>query len=147
MKVEIPLDKLRKLCDEGEISYRAYEIMLNAIDKDDFDKMEHTYKPLPEGLYIGGSSIHGHGLFTELEFGADHNFGVSHMEQEVGPNYTTLLRTPLGGFINHSVTRDNCMLKKNPETGRYYLISTKPIAVDGEILLNYNNCPCNAPDF
>ena len=62
------------------------------------------YKPLPDGLYVSNSDIAGQGLFTNrmLEVGTE--LGLSH--KMIDDN---LIRTPLGGFINHSDT-PNCIL-------------------------------------
>ena len=60
------------------------------------------YKPLPDGLTISISVIEGLGLFTESFVKKGTNFGVSHMKMN-----GMLIRTPLGGFINHSDT-PNC---------------------------------------
>ena len=61
------------------------------------------YKPLPESLTIKKSGINGLGLFARenLEKGTD--LGMTHLE--LGK---LILRTPLGGFLNHSDT-PNCV--------------------------------------
>ena len=55
------------------------------------------YKPLPESLTIKTSKVNGLGLFAEEDIAQGTNLGMSHMKIE-----DTILRTPLGGFINHS---------------------------------------------
>jgi hypothetical protein len=60
------------------------------------------YKPLPESLTIKQSDINGLGLFTKEDIDQGTNLGMSHLE--LGQK---IIRTPLGGFINHSNT-PNC---------------------------------------
>ena len=55
------------------------------------------YKPLPDSLTIKQSGINGLGLFAKEGIGQGTNLGMSHIE--IGDK---MIRTPLGGFINHS---------------------------------------------
>ena len=55
------------------------------------------YKPLPDTLTIKNSGIDGLGLFAKEGIGQGTNLGLSHVEID-----DTVIRTPLGGFINHS---------------------------------------------
>jgi SET domain-containing protein len=55
------------------------------------------YKPLPESLTIKQSGINGLGLFAKEGIAQGTNLGMSHIEIR-----ETVMRTPLGGFINHS---------------------------------------------
>jgi len=61
------------------------------------------YKPLPESLTIKTSGVHGLGLFADQKIMQSTNLGMSHIE--LGK---LILRTPLGGFMNHSNT-PNCV--------------------------------------
>ena len=61
------------------------------------------YKPLPDNLTIGASNIHDHGIFAKEDIPEQNNLGMTHLE--LG---RLILRTPLGGFINHSDT-PNCI--------------------------------------
>ena len=61
------------------------------------------YKPLPDNLTIGASNIHDHGIFAKEDIPEQNNLGMTHLE--LG---RLILRTPLGGFINHSDT-PNCV--------------------------------------
>jgi len=61
------------------------------------------YKPLPSYLTIKSSGIHDLGLFALENIVLGTNLGMSHVE--IGE---TVMRTPLGGFINHSNTA-NCV--------------------------------------
>lgn len=64
-----------------------------------------TYKPLPEYLTIKPSDIEGLGLFTLTDIDNDFTIGVTHVQDNRFPD--GYIRTPLGGFFNHSET-PNC---------------------------------------
>ena len=55
------------------------------------------YKPLPDSLTIKQSGINGLGLFAKEGIMGGKNFGMSHIKLN-----GNMVRTPLGGFINHS---------------------------------------------
>ena len=59
-----------------------------------------TYRPLPDFLYISRSEIEGHGLFTSKLIEAGVVLGITHVEDKRFEN--DYIRTPLGGFFNHS---------------------------------------------
>ena len=92
-----------------------------------------TYKPLPKTLAVKESPIHGYGLFAiaDIPYGTD--LGVSHIFA-VGfkDNY---IRTPLGGFINHSDT-PNCFKVESHEDSAltYYILQTVRDIKKGEEL-------------
>jgi hypothetical protein len=56
-----------------------------------------TYRPLPPEARLGFSDIEGIGVFAKKNIEKGHNLGMSHLK--IGDR---LIRTPLGGFINHS---------------------------------------------
>ena len=56
-----------------------------------------SYRPLPENVRLGFSDIEGVGVFAKKNIEKGHNFGMSHLK--LGER---LIRTPLGGFLNHS---------------------------------------------
>ena len=58
------------------------------------------YRPLPDGLTIKNSPIEGLGLFTTINIKKDTFIGVTHIRDEQFDN--KYIRTPLGGFYNHS---------------------------------------------
>ena len=59
-----------------------------------------SYRPLPDFLTIKLSTIDGLGLFAANYIPKGHEFGITHIEDsEFENNY---IRTPLGGFFNHS---------------------------------------------
>ncbi len=59
-----------------------------------------SYKPLPEGLTIKDSSVHGLGLFATQDIVKGVELGITHVYNNKFEN--DYIRTPLGGFINHS---------------------------------------------
>ena len=61
------------------------------------------YKPLPNNLTIQTSSIHDCGIFAKEDIAEQTDLGMTHVE--LGK---LILRTPLGGFLNHSNT-PNCV--------------------------------------
>ena len=63
------------------------------------------YKPLPNYLTIRVSGIEGLGLFATAKIEQGTNLGVCHIPNEDYEN--GYIRTPLGGFINHS-DNPNC---------------------------------------
>ena len=71
------------------------------------DKDLKAYHPLPSGLTVADSGIEGQGLFTTRKLVAGTNLGMSHVE--LGK---LILRTPMGGFINHS-NKPNCVKVKS----------------------------------
>ena len=90
------------------------------------------YKPLPSFLAIGRSQIEGNGLFTDAFLFKGTQLGLSHIYDEDFPD--NLIRTPLGGFINHSDT-PNCQLIR---LGRFLFVEViDDISVGDEITLMY----------
>ena len=58
------------------------------------------YRPLPDGLTINNSPIEGLGLFATIDIKPNSFIGVTHIRDEQFEN--KYIRTPLGGFYNHS---------------------------------------------
>jgi hypothetical protein len=91
------------------------------------------YKPLPEYLAIGPSDIHGAGIFAKEDIPAEVVIGITHIyDTEFENNY---IRTPLGGFINHSET-SNCKLIEEDDYKR--LMTKTHINAGTELTLKYN---------
>jgi len=90
------------------------------------------YRPLPSFLEVRSSPIEGHGIFTTKYLYEGGRLGVSHIyDTEFIDN---LIRTPLGGFINHS-DNPNCELQRN---GRLLVVEIiKDIKEGEEITLSY----------
>ena len=92
------------------------------------------YKPLPKNLTIKKSKINGLGVFATEDIKKENNFGVSHIKDlKVEDGYW---RTPLGGFINHSIN-SNCKKSENRFTKNLYLIAIKDIKKDEELTVCY----------
>lgn len=90
------------------------------------------YRPLPDNLTIKESNIQGLGLFALGIIGKGTNLGVSHVRNTEFQH--DLIRTPLGGFINHS-EEPNC--ETIPIGNNVYLITLKDILPDEELTLRY----------
>lgn len=95
-------------------------------------RMSEQYKPLPEGLTIKESGIEGLGLFALRDFPSGHNFGISHIKN--GNFENGYIRTPLGGFYNHSED-PNCRALIKGEY--WYLTSIKEIKAGDELMVKY----------
>ena len=96
--------------------------------------MSNNYKPLPDGLIIKGSGIEGQGLFTTKELEVGCNLGASHYRID-----NEFIRTPLGGFINHSDT-PNCgrsQIRIKPGLDKWNIIVVEKIPAGSELTLKY----------
>tara|TARA_R100001463_G_scaffold71708_4_gene125528 strand:- start:1621 stop:1899 length:279 start_codon:yes stop_codon:yes gene_type:complete len=86
------------------------------------------YRPLPKELTIKNSGIDGQGVFASEDVIAGHYFGITH-------HYSgNLIRTPLGGFLNHSDS-PNCFIKDNETEG--LLFTVRPIHEGEELTVYY----------
>jgi len=88
-----------------------------------------TYRPLPQELTIKNSSIQGLGLFATAKIKKDHIFGLSHIKVK-----GETIRTPLGGFYNHS-ENSNCV--KAQRGDEWYLVAKRDIEPGEEIIVEY----------
>ncbi len=71
---------------------------------ENFKKLK-TFEPLPSNVTIKKSLIHGLGLFATCEITSQSELGISHIKDDrFSHGY---IRTPLGGFFNHS-KKPNC---------------------------------------
>tara|TARA_B100000131_G_scaffold37387_1_gene33977 strand:+ start:212 stop:589 length:378 start_codon:yes stop_codon:yes gene_type:complete len=117
-----------------------------------------SYKALPDALRIGDSQVAGQGIFATEDIPIDTNLGLSHiiLEGINDPIYATMasyslaakavvpdlasyvepeiIRTPLGGFINHS-DDPNCVKFQN--NNRFYIKTIRPIKAGDELFLKY----------
>ncbi|MHA2218601.1 MAG: SET domain-containing protein-lysine N-methyltransferase [Candidatus Hodarchaeales archaeon] len=89
------------------------------------------YRPLPDGLSIKPSKIDGLGLFAIKPIKKDINLGITHIFCDCNAQ---IIRTPLGGFINHS-KKPNAKLIKYHDCN--YLWTLKDIKPMEEITLEY----------
>jgi SET domain-containing protein len=96
------------------------------------------YKPLPPDITIKDSLIEGLGLFAIEFIPAYTNLGISHYFLE-----GKLVRTPLGGFYNHS-SNPNCYTKYVYPPGkvtRVCLVTLRDIEVGEELTAFYKIQP------
>ena len=107
-----------------------------------FPKMSEMYKPLPDNLRLGFSDIHDIGLFAKEGIAQGTNLGMTHIKVA-----DHLIRTPLGGFLNHS-DNANCTKvelrmfnEENPSQTLNYkkwnLVTLKNIKEGEELTLKY----------
>ena len=99
-------------------------------------KCKEAYKPLPDYLAIGPSDIHGAGIFAKEDIPKGVEMGITHIYD---PEFQhDFIRTPLGGFINHSES-PNCELQDKDQDYHYKIIvTTKKIEAGKEITLKYS---------
>lgn len=91
-----------------------------------------NYRPLPTEVTIKTSEIEGVGLFSTCAIKDGTNLGMTHYKAPEVPD--ELVRTPLGGFINHS-EEPNCELIGIGK-GKYLIVS-KDIMPDEELTITY----------
>jgi len=94
------------------------------------------YKPLPPFVTIRKSTISGLGLFATETIPAGTYIGVIHVTNTSHPD--GIIRTPLGGFGNHSDT-PNCFKLKVGMEGDIGIATTHAIEVDEEITWKYTH--------
>ena len=95
------------------------------------------YKPLPESLTIKASGIHDLGLFADQDIKQATNLGVTHIKID-----DKIIRTPLGGFINHSNTPNCAKVElhangQEPFRKKWNLVTLQDIKAGEEITLRY----------
>ena len=97
------------------------------------------YKPLPNALTIKTSKVNGLGLFAKEGIAQGTNLGTCHIK--IGEH---LLRTPLGGFINHA--NDHNCVKVELKSGstdphhphkHWNLVTVRDIKADEELTVRY----------
>ena len=100
-------------------------------------KEKNMYKPLPESLTIKTSGVHGLGVLADQDIKQGTNLGMSHIKLD-----DKIIRTPLGGFINHSNT-PNCTkveLHANgnePYRKKWNLVTIQDIKKGEELTVRY----------
>ena len=88
------------------------------------------YKPLPFYLTIKESEIHRIGLYSLAQIPKDNTIGMTHIQIE-----NDLIRTPLGGFLNHS---DNPNCERKQHNNRWFLKTIQDIDKNKELTLKYS---------
>ena len=82
-----------------ELKEEHFEV-IDANRAKDYEKKNYT--PLSYDLFIEESMIDGQGLFASTDIPKGTDLGISHIEFEKDKmSARELIRTPLGGFINH----------------------------------------------
>ena len=94
--------------------------------------MNKYYRPLRDDLTIRESSINGLGLFSTDWIPSGENLGTTHIRHDDYPD--GLIRTPLGGFFNHSED-PNCKLIESGS--ELQLVTIKPIPANTELTCKY----------
>jgi hypothetical protein len=92
------------------------------------------YKPLPKNLTIKKSNVDGLGVFATEDIKEGNVMGVSHIKEHKAED--GYWRTPLGGFINHSIN-PNCEKIKNRFTNNLFLMAIKDIKKGEELTVYY----------
>ena len=106
-----------------------------------------NYKPLPDGLYIGMSSIEVQGVYTSRALFKCCQLGESHYRvatndvpsKHTEENKSILIRTPFGGFINHS-DKPNCHrshIRVKPGLDKWIIPVVEDVNPVDELTLKY----------
>ena len=97
-------------------------------------KEKNMYKPLPESLTIKTSKVNGLGLFAQEGIAQGTNLGISHIKLD-----EEILRTPLGGFINHANDANAVKVELRDEryTKKWSLVALRDIKKGEEVTLRY----------
>ena len=99
------------------------------------EKKKKSYNPLPEYLAIGPSQIQGAGILATEDIPGEVVIGITHVYD---PNFQhNYIRTPLGGFINHSES-PNCELIDDENEEYKQLKTSKKIEQGDELTLKYS---------
>ena len=88
-----------------------------------------NYRPLPDCLTVKSSKIEGLGLFATTDIEKNTVLGISHILYQ-----KEYIRTPLGGFVNHS---EDSNLKKLLIDDKFYLLTKNSIKSGDELTLTY----------
>jgi SET domain-containing protein len=88
-----------------------------------------NYRPLPDCLTVKSSKIEGLGLFATTDIEKNTVLGISHILYQ-----KEYIRTPLGGFVNHS---EDSNLKKLLIDDKFYLLTKNSIKAGDELTLTY----------
>ena len=97
-------------------------------------KNNMEYRPLPDYLTIRESSIEGLGIFATKPIEQGTHIGMTHLSPYSGD----LVRTPLGGFGNHSDTPSCFKIHKMKDSiSTWWIVAGKDIDIDEEITWKY----------
>ena len=91
------------------------------------------YQALPEFIKVKDSPVAGQGLLATDDIPEGVDLGISHVVVD-----DSIMRTPLGGFVNHSVTPNCVKIEEEQEWGKiYYMRTIKEIMCGEELFLCY----------
>ena len=91
------------------------------------------YRALPPELHVKDSSVSGQGLFAKEDNDAMMYLGISHVVVD-----EDIMRTPLGGFVNHSEDPNCVKWYEKEDWGKIYHMKTiKQIKKGEELFLKY----------
>ena len=94
---------------------------------------ENHYRPLPKEVIIKQSEIDGYGIFAKENISKDTELGITHV-WALGK----WIRTPLGGFINHSNNPNAKGVMKNADGTNYRVLTVmRDIKAGEEITFFY----------
>ena len=98
---------------------------------------EETYRPLPSSVTVKRSGVDGLGLFANEYIEPETYLGITHIFLYMEGEW---IRTPLGGFINHSLDPNCSITHKDNEYGRSkrMLYTEEGIAPGEELLVYYS---------
>ena len=110
--------------------------MMNNKDIKEFHNLDklNQYHPLPSGLTVADSGISGQGLFATRRLVSGTELGESHYRID-----KFMIRTPLGGFINHA-DEPNCVrnqIRIKPGFDKWNLVVIEDIEEGEELTLKY----------
>ena len=92
-----------------------------------------SYQALPSSLHIKDSPVAGQGIFAKEDIPTDLELGVSHVVVD-----EDIMRTPIGGFVNHSNDPNCVKYSEKQDWGEIYHMRTiKAIKKGEELFLKY----------
>ena len=103
----------------------------------DYQFNKFYYKPLPEDLEVRESDIEGSGVFAKEKIDGHTDLGMTHIKVPIIQGY---IRTPHGGFVNHS-SSPNCCLVQDMDWDDYRIFNIytmRAIRPGEELTLNYH---------
>ena len=97
-------------------------------------KEKNMYRPLPKSLTIKQSKVNGLGLFAEEGIAQGANIGTSHIKIN-----GDIIRTPLGGFINHSNDANTVKVELHDDRykKKWNLVALRNIKEGEELTVRY----------
>lgn len=90
------------------------------------------FDPMPKGVELRKSKIHGYGLFATQRIEAGQDLGITHIADTRFPD--GYIRTALGSYANHSREPN---IKGAKEGDTYHFITIREILKDEELLVDY----------